>query len=89
MSTHPAETSVASRLGTPPKSLGHRPGELLRGPRALSRISAPPLLGSIPTVEMAQGASMHTVEKSPKRTTLAERAYQEIRARIIDNRLAP
>jgi DNA-binding GntR family transcriptional regulator len=32
---------------------------------------------------------MHTVEKSPKRTTLAERAYEEIRARIIDNRLAP
>ena len=32
---------------------------------------------------------MHTVEKSPKRTTLAERAYQEIRTRIIDNRLAP
>jgi DNA-binding GntR family transcriptional regulator len=32
---------------------------------------------------------MHTVEKTPKRTTLAERAYQEIRARIIDNRLAP
>lgn len=32
---------------------------------------------------------MPTVEKSPKRTTLAERAYQEIRARIIDNRLAP
>ncbi|QCU78233.1 GntR family transcriptional regulator [Citricoccus sp. SGAir0253] len=32
---------------------------------------------------------MHTVEKAPKRITLAERAYQEIRTRIIDNRLAP
>ncbi|HEY4616294.1 MAG TPA: GntR family transcriptional regulator, partial [Citricoccus sp.] len=49
-------------------------------PPVPARSAAPPGLRA--------GGALRTF-REPRRTTLAERAYREIRARIIDNRLAP
>ena len=54
-----------------------------------SPTAAPSVLarGAVPPDDRA--GILPRASREPKRTTLAQRAYQEIRARIIDSRLAP